>query len=484
MKTETLSKQIESVETVITGNEKEAFLLENNLIKEHSPKYNINLKDDKTYLSLKLTTEERYPALSVTREIKNDGAIYFGPYPHGKDLRDVLKLVQGLYPVRRCKETVFRKRKRPCILSELGRCIAPCTGRVDEKAYGQLVEDLREFLSGRDTKLLKDLEIRIAEAAKHWDFEEAKRLKERYTAIKEMTEKQNVHEHLGKNRDLWAFLDGNKGVTMVLLSFRAGVLIGKKSFKEPLVAPDPSEAISSFLFQYYAAKPVPDEIVLSEELEERSFLESYLRERKGRNLRIFDPSDKKAKEMIALAVENLHEAEPVALGEAFRGALHLRREPARIEIYDISHTHGANASGAMVVFEGFKTKPAAYRVFHIRGEATMDDVASMAEVLYRRISNEKLGPLPDLFIIDGGKGQLSAVTKILREANIDRDVLGIAKGQGRKKMEDVIYLPNRKNPLRLPKASPVFKTLIRMRDEAHRFAIASHKKWKRKEDLA
>jgi excinuclease ABC subunit C len=483
-KTEKMVRKITSVDTVLTTNEKEAFLLENNLIKEHSPKYNINLKDDKTYISLKLTANLPFPALYVTREITDDGAIYFGPYPHARDVRDVVKLIQALYPIRRCKETVFRKRKRPCILAQLGKCVAPCSGEVDGNRYGELVDELKDFLSGKDEKLRKDLEGKISAAAGRWDFEEAKRLKERYLAIKGMTEKQHVHEHLGKNRDLWAVMENEKGVKIVLLSFRRGVLIAKKIFKEPTAALLPSEALSSFLFQYYRLRPVPEEIIISEELDDKALLENHLKERKAGPLRLRTPGDRGVKEMVDLVVENLHEAEPIALGEAFRSALRLKREPVRIEVYDISHTHGQNPSGAMVVFEGFKMKKDAYRVFHIKGDSPMDDTASIAEVLQRRLHNEKLGPFPDLFVIDGGKGQLSAAARALKEVRLDLDVIGIAKGEGRERMEGVIYLRNRKNPLRLPKASPVFKELVKMRDEAHRFAIASHKKWKRREDLS
>jgi excinuclease ABC subunit C len=483
VKTERLAGTIEHVEVVLTQNEKEAFLLESNLIKEHAPKYNINLKDDKTYISLKLTTRDRYPALFVTREIKDDGSLYFGPYPHAKDVRDVVKLVQGLYPIRRCKDTVFKKRKRACILFQLGKCLAPCAEPVDEVEYRAMVEELVDFLSGRDEKLLKDLERRIADAATHWRFEEASHLKERYLAIKGMVEKQHVHEHHGKNRDVWAFLEGTGGIKISLLSFRRGVLISKKLFKQPLVAASAGEGESSFLFQYYSERPVPDEIVVSEEIDDIPFLEQHLRNRKGGMVRIYGPHHRAAREMIQLAVENLHEPEPMALGEAFRKALRLKKEPGRIEIYDISHIHGKNPSGAMVVFENFKASKNDYRVFHIRGADTMDDLASLSEVLRRRLKDEKLGPLPDLFIIDGGKGHLSAALKVLREMNIDRDAISIAKAPGRKRMEDVVYLPLRKNPLLLPKATPVFKEIVKMRDEAHRFAITSHRRWKRKEDL-
>ena len=484
VKTERLAGAIERVEVILTDNEKEAFLLENNLIKEHTPKYNIDLKDDKTYVSLKLTSQEAFPALYVTRKIKDDGAVYFGPYPHARDVRDVLKLVQDLYPVRRCKDTVFRKRKRPCMLFELGKCVGACTDKISETAYRDIVEELSDFLSGRDDKVLKSLEERIEKASTAWNFEEAAILKERYLAVRGMMEKQNVHEHLGKNRDVWAFIEEGEGFRAALLSFRKGLLISKRTFKEEPVGAGVTEGLSSFLFQYYSSRPVPDEIMVSEEIEDIPLMEKYLRERKRAPVRVYGPGGRVAREMTALAIENLHQPEPEANEKAFARALRLKKEPWRIEIYDISHTGGRNPSGVMVVFEGFKAKKSGYRVFHIREAPAQDDVAMMGEVMERRMADEKLGPMPDLLIIDGGKGHLYGVTRVLKSMNVDVDVIGIAKGQRRKRMEDLIYLPSRKNPVPLPRNSTVFKEIVRMRDEAHRFAISSHKRWKRKDDLS
>jgi excinuclease ABC subunit C len=482
-KTDRLVKQIDHVNVVLTQTEKEAFLLENNLIKEHTPKYNVNLKDDKTYISLKLSLQHKFPALYLTREIKDDGALYFGPYPHARDVRDVLKVLQSLYPIRRCRDSIFKKRKRPCILFQIGKCMGPCAGEVAKEVYDATVGEMVDFLSGKDEKLLRDLELRITAAGSAWDFEEAKVLKERYLAIKDMTEKQHVHEHLGKNRDVWAFL-AEDGLRIALLSFRKGVLISKRRFNEKATPMPFHEALSSFLFQYYSTRPIPDEIVLSEEVADLTSLEKYLKEKKKGLLRIYGPGSRLSKEMTGLAVENLHELEPVEMDKAFKAALHLRKEPVRVEAYDISHIHGKHPSGVMVVYEGFKTAKNGYRVFHIRGTDTMDDVAMMGEVLRRRMTDEKIRPLPDLVIIDGGKGHLSAAIKVLRELYPDINAITIAKDQRRKRMEDLIYLPLRKNPLPLPKASPVFKKIVEIRDEAHRFAIASHRRWKRREDLA
>ena len=483
VKTEQLVRHIDHIDFVLTGSEKEAFLLENNLIKEHTPKYNVNLKDNKTYISLKLTVKDRYPALFPTRKIVADGSLYFGPYPHAKEVKDVLKLIEAIYPIRKCKETVFRKRKRVCMLYELGKCLGPCAMDVDEAKYREIIEELKDFLLGKDEKLLKDIEQRITKAVSAWNFEEAQALKERHQAIKGMVEKQHVHEHFGKNRDVWAFAEEETKLIIVLLSFRRGVLISRRHFKAPFFSETSDEAITTFLFQYYGAHPVPDEIILSEEIEDMDYLEKHLEESRHGKLKILGPEHRSSQDMVRLAIENLHETEPVALDEAFRRALRLKTNPARIEVYDISHIHGKNPTGAMVVFEAFKASKNAYRVFHIRGESTMDDIAMIDEVLRRRVKDLALGPLPDLFLIDGGKGQLAAAKHVLKENNIDKDIASIAKGERRKRMEDIVYLPGRKNPLPLSKASPVFKEIVKMRDEAHRFAVSSHRRWKKREDL-
>ena len=484
VKTEQLVRHIDHIDFVLTGSEKEAFLLENNLIKEHTPKYNVNLKDNKTYISLKLTVKDHYPGLFLTRKIVADGSLYFGPYPHAKEVRDVIKLIEDIYPIRKCKETVFRKRKRPCMLYELGKCPGPCALDVDEAKYREVIEEMKAFLLGKNEKILKDIEQRIAKAVSAWKFEEAQALKERYQAIKGMVEKQHVHEHFGKNRDVWAFAEEETKLIVVLLSFRRGVLISRRHFKAPLFSETSDEAITTFLFQYYGAHPIPDEIILSEEIEDMDYLEKHLEESRREKLKILGPQHKSSQDMVRLAIENLHETEPVALDEAFRRALRLKANPARIEVYDISHIHGKNPTGAMVVFEDFKASKNGYRVFHIRGESTMDDIAMIDEVLRRRVKDLTLGPLPDLFLIDGGKGQLAAARHVLKENNIDKDIASMAKGERRKRMEDLVYLPGRKNSLPLSKASPVFKEIVKMRDEAHRFAVASHHRWKKREDLA
>lgn len=482
-KTARLLGKVDDVSYILTSNETEAFLLENNLIKEHQPKYNIILKDDKTYISLKLTLKHQFPALAITRKIQDDGALYFGPYPHAKEVRDILKLLQSLYPLRRCTETVFGRRTKPCLLYPIGKCSAPCVGMIEEAAYRVMVDELVDFLSGRDEKLLKGLEEGIEKAAQNWNFEEAQGRKERYLAIKRLMERQRVHQHLGKNRDAWGFLIEEGRVTIVLLSFRRGVLISKRIFRESSV-PNLDEALSSFLFQYYSTRPAPDEIVLSEEIADAPLLQTYLREKHKGPVRVYGPHDSKAADLVRLAIENLHQVEPTAtLDESFKTMLHLKAPPKRIEVYDISHTRGTNASGIMVVFENFKAKKDGYRVFHIREAGTEDDVAMMREVLTRRVTDEKIGPPPELMILDGGKGQIAAVMEVLKARGLQLDLIGIAKGERRRRMEDVIFLPVRKNPLMLPRSSPVFKEIVRMRDEAHRFAIASHKKWKRKDDL-
>ena len=363
---------------VLTGNEKEAFLLENNLIKEHQPKYNIVLKDDKTYVSLKLSAQDKFPALSVTRTIKDDGALYFGPHPRAKDAKELLKTVQSLYPVRRCRDSVFNRRTRPCILAEIEKCPAPCVGRISEEAYRAIVDEVADLLHGRNDRLLKKLEAQIEEAARSWNFEEAQAKKEKHAAIKRLVEKQSVHEHMGINRDAWGILEEEGRLRIVVLTFRKGVLISKRMFRQSFT-PRLDDSLPSFLLQYYAGRPIPDEIVLSEEIEDRQLLQQTLQEKKKGRVRVLGPSDPARPTWSGWPVENLHEIETGPLDEAFRKALHLTKAPKRIEVYDISHIHGQSPSGIMVVFEDFKAKKEGYRVFHIREAAAEDDVAMMGK---------------------------------------------------------------------------------------------------------
>ena len=364
-KTKLLVESIDLIDFILTANEKEAFLLENNLIKQHTPKYNIVLKDDKSYLSLKLTIKDDYPGLFATRKIVDDGSIYFGPYPHGREVRDIVKLMQHLYPTRKCKESVFRKRKRTCILYELGKCPGMCVIPVDQAEYAKTIDQVKDFLLGRDEKLLKELESDIAKKIASWDFEAAQVLKERYLAIKAMTEKQHVHEHFGKNRDVWAFSDRGKVISIVVLTVRAGVLLSRRLYKESFYGQDVGETLMTFLFQYYSARPIPDEIILSEELDDRDILERYLAEKKEGSVKILGPDHRGARDIVRLAIENLHETETLPLDQAFKDALRLKNAPGRIEIYDISHISGKNPTGAMTVFKNFKPAKDQYRVFHV-----------------------------------------------------------------------------------------------------------------------
>ncbi len=412
--------------------------------------------------------------------------MYFGPYPGVGDIKDILKTVQSIYPVRRCKNTVFRKRKRACILFQMGRCPAPCEGKIEEKEYALIISELIDFLSGRNKKLLHNLSRQIEKAATEWRFEDAKALKERYQAVEKLIEKQNVHEHLGKNRDVWGFLAEEGMLRAVVLSFRRGILISKKTFNQPYISDLMDDAISSILFQFYITRHAPEEIVLSHEIEDMNLIENFLKENKNAIIKIKSRKDQGTSQIIALAIENLYEdKERLPLERSFKNILHLKKEPVRIEAYDISHTYGKNPTGVMVVFESFKPKKDGYRVFHIKNLSSMDDTSSMMEIISRRLKDQKITPLPDLMIIDGGKAQLSSALKVLREQNmdIDIDIISIAKGEKRRAMKDLIYIPLRKNPILMPSSSPVFKTIVKIRDESHRFAIASHKKWKKRDDL-
>ena len=441
------------------------------------------LKDDKTYVSLRLSVQDKFPApYHHSNHQGRRGPRFRPPSPR--------KGRQGPHegrPVDLPHEEVpglrLSGRTRPCVLGGIDKCPAPCMDSIDEESYRAIVDEISDFLMGKNDKLLKKLEEQIEEAARNWNFEDARAKKEKYLAIKRLVEKQSVHEHLGINRDVWGFLVEEGKVKVVVLAFRKGVLISKRIFRETSTSRSRRlPLLLSLPVLQHPADPRRDRPVGGDR--GQAFSSQYLKEKKKGRVRLHGPSDSGTADMIRLAVENLHEVETtVDLPEAFRSMLHLTKAPNRIEIYDNSHSHGQSPSGAMVVFEGFKPKKEGYRVFHIRDASPEDDVAMMTEVLSRRIGDERIKPLPDLVIVDGGKSQLFAALTVFKSRSMAMDVIGIAKGERRKRMEDILYLPFRKTPLLLPKSSPVFKEIVRMRDEAHRFAIASHKKWKRREDI-
>ena len=480
-----LMERVADVECIITDTEKEALILEDTLIKRHKPRYNINLRDDKTYVSLRIDTREPFPRITVVRRVKRDGARYFGPYSSAQAVRETLRVLQEVFPLRTCSDTEFRNRKRPCIDYEMGRCLAPCVGLIDERAYRDLVKGVLLFLEGKRPDVVEGLRKRMEEAAEALDFEEAARLRDTIRAIELTIEKQVVARYTGKDQDVVAIYEGEGEVLLNLLFVRRGRLIGSRDYLFPEKGLPIQETLSSFLSQFYQrGRFIPHEVILPFPLEDQEGLEELLKELKGEVVRIVVPKRGDRYRLLKMAEENAavvyrmkreKRVEMDQILEEVKGRLRLRRVPWRIEAVDISNISGDLAVGSIVAFYRGEPDKDGYRRYRIKGVVGMDDYSMMREVVWRRFRRIKEeGGGPDLLLVDGGKGQLAIAEGVVKELGIEVDLAAIAKGKGRE--ADRFYIPGRKNPVVFKKDSPAYLLLQRIRDEAHRFAIAYHKR--------
>lgn len=482
---------IRDLEVVVTGSEAEALILEDALIKKYRPPFNTRLRDDKRYPYIKITNE-RFPRVMVVRRPETDGARYFGPYTSSKAMRRALKLAHKLFPIRPCNLPVGEKLyPRPCLYHHIGRCAGPCAGLVSPREYAQYVEGAALLFSGRVEEVINRLEREMRKAAEEERFEHAARIRDQIQALERIRERQVVA--LSEPVDLDAIgiaVEGNRGYGVVLL-VRAGRLLGHEGFA--LTLPENStleEALSEFLDQYYTrATAIPEEVLLPFPVPELTALLVYLRRKRGGKVEASVPKAGERKNLVDLAQKNaelgLRRAEAEELGpeeealELLSEALDLSVRPWRIEAFDISNLHGEEATGSMVVFVGGKPRPDQYRRFRVRLSGKPDDYAMMEEVLRRRfthaladpaISGKKFSDLPDLVLLDGGKGQLSVALRVLSELGVSGiEVAALAK------KKEVIFRPKRSEPIRLPEDSPALRLLQRVRDEAHRFALAYHR---------
>jgi len=492
-----LMNKVEDIDFIVADNEKEALLLENTLIKRFKPRYNVSLRDDKTYLSLRIDPTERFPKLSVVRKVKRDGALYFGPYSSGGKLRETVKLLQKAFPLRRCSDQEFGKRDRPCLYHQTGACSAPCFGLISEEAYGKLVRQAILFLKGKGAGILDDLNLSMNEAAENMNYEDAARLRDAITAVKQTLEKQKVATHDNRDIDAIAIYREGSEAQAAALIIRSGVLIDRRSYYLSDLHSEDSEAADEFLQQYYRGQRlVPSQILISATFgeEEKNALEEWLSEKKGKKVKILSPKRGEKAELLAMAQDNAKEllAErrktkvgyDAALAEIEK-KLKLPSRPSRIECFDISNIQGRHAVASMAVFvDGFPQKDA-YRKFKIKSVEGQDDFAMLYEALTRRFKKKDQGwPLPELLMVDGGRGQVAAAAKALSDAGMDEIPLaGIAKARvvagdeiGVEHSSDRIFIRGRTNPILFSKNSSALFLLCRIRDEAHRFAIEFHRK--------
>jgi excinuclease ABC subunit C len=491
VKTLAMLEKVADIETIVTDTEKEAFILEDNLIKAHHPRYNVKLKDDKNYPCLRLSIKEEFPTLCIVRRIKKDGSFYFGPYPSATSLRQTLKLIRRLFPIRTCLDTKFSHRLRPCLNYEMGRCMGPCCGKIDSLQYKEMVHQVKMFLEGKNKDLVERLKKQMEKESEELHFEAAAKIRDQIDHIEKVIERQKIVSRDFLDQDVIGFHRHNHTILVHPLFIRGGRLLGGRGYTLPSTGLPNGEVLSSFLQQYYRKdKFIPEQVLIPMAIPEKNLVEQWLTELKGRKVRILIPMKGDKRHLLRMACENaeksllagsnLRESQEKLL-ETLQEKLHLQKIPRRIEAFDISNLQGGYAVGSMVSFVDGESFKEGYRHFKIRTIEGADDYGMMYEVLLRRYKEAAEGSdFPDLVLIDGGKGQLKMAQEVMKELNIKGvDLIGLAKARvvgGIQESEEKIFHPQYKESLTLGRQSAILHFLDRIRDEAHRFAITYHKK--------
>jgi excinuclease ABC subunit C len=490
LKTAVLVDKIADLETMVTLTEKEALILESNLIKRYRPRYNVILKDDKRYPCLRLDTKALFPNLTVARKFKKDGAQYFGPFASAGAVRETLKLIHRTFKLRKCKGKKPDKRDRPCLNYQMGLCLAPCCQLVDRDEYMKAVKEVSLFLKGRMPQLLNQVRRDMEEAAERQEFEVAAAERDRLYALEKTLEKQVVTTSDLKDRDVVGIARRGKAVLVMVLFIRGGFLMGSRPFFFTESETSDREVVESFVKQYYDDTSfVPSEVMLPMAIGDKAILEERLTELRASKVAVLVPRRGEKARLMDMAAENAQKAleekmRAVMLEEGMldrvKKALALSRRPDRIECIDLSNIAGTEGVGAVVVFDRGKPDPKAYRKYRIKTASADDDYGMLKEVVSRRYKpSEPKQKMPDLLIVDGGKGQLNLTVLALKKRNVWGvfDVVAIAKKEVEKgETEDKIFKPGRKNPLGMKRYPDVLLFLQRIRDEAHRFVIRYHRK--------
>lgn len=489
-KVKAMVAKIAEIETIVTSSEVEALILECNLIKKYRPRYNISLKDDKTYPYLKVTVNEEFPRLFVTRRQSRDGAKYYGPYADAGAMHATVKLLRSMFPLRTCRKM---NPDRPCLNYHIKRCLAPCAGYVGCAEYQQMIRSVCMVLDGRTTELERDLKQRMQEAADNYAFEEAARLRDQLQAVMRLNESQKAVTNNGGDMDVFGFAQDMTGACVQIFFVRKGRLIGRDNFFLQNEGDEPGEIMTAFVKQYYnEATFIPREIVLPylPEADEQQLIEMWLAERAERRVELLKPQRGVKRELLKLAADNavkllderlrkgslsLKNDEQAA--EELQRALGMTQPLERMDCFDISHTQGSETVASMVVFRNGSISKKDYRKYKIvSAEGKPDDFKSMQEVVYRRYKDYE--DLPSLVVIDGGKGQLSSALEVLHGLGLDDlHVVGLAK------REEEIFKPHQSESILLDRDSAALHLIQRIRDEAHRFAITYHRKLRGKRNL-
>lgn len=495
-----LIAHVTQIETIVVLSEKEALLLENTLIKRYKPRYNALLKDDKTYIALKLTTKKMWPKLEIARyrgKPKPDGQ-YFGPYTSAFAARRTFDLLQKLFPLRQCSDQEFVRRTRPCILYDMKRCIAPCVQKCTKDEYDHLVNQIAKFLKGQDKEVLKELYDEMHQASEKLEFEKASSLLHTIRYIESTIEKQHVDKPLGIDMDVLAIFREAEEVILSQLLFRGGKLVGNRNFNFTNIAENDEELLESFILQHYEKQEeLPHEILIPVPVHDASLIGEILSTNRPRKVQLIHPQRGDKMKMLEMAYKNAEttfkkEKDAQAILDKtlmeMQEKLNLTRYPEVIECFDNSNISGTEPVSVLVAFTDGKKDPKRYRKFKVRTLQTPDDYGTMYEVLTRRYKRAKEeNNLPDLLIVDGGKGHLNVALRVLQELDIvSIDVIAVAKEEGRHDKgatQEQVFLPNIKDPIILRQNSPILFLLQRIRDEAHRFAITFHRKRRSKETL-
>jgi excinuclease ABC subunit C len=490
-KTEALVSKISNIELVVTDSEIEALVLENNLIKELKPRYNVNLKDDKSFPFIKVTNEP-YPRIFSTRRVIRDGSKYFGPYTSVKSMKSALRMINQVFKIRSCKfdindESIAKKKFKVCLDYHIKKCDGPCEGLVSEKDYNEMVDEVVKVIRGRTDDLIKDLDKKMKSSSANMEFEKAAEIRDKIDQLRIISSKQKVVSNDFEDRDVISIAFEDKDSACSVFNIRSGKLVGKKQLRLSLRGGEDLEEIynAAIKFYYDDHVEIPKEILIEVEPLEKGLLEEWLNKKAERKVKIFIPQRGELKALVLMCKENanlqLKEIQlqkmkkegnvPFALS-ALQRDLRLKVLPRRIECFDISNIQGSDSVASMVVFVDGKPKKSEYKKFIIKEVEGPDDFASMQEVIRRRYTRllDSKDPLPELIIVDGGKGQLSSAVEILDSLGIKQyNIIGLAK-----RLEEVFF-PENSEPESIPKTSSGLKLLQQIRDEAHRFAITFHR---------
>jgi len=497
-KSRQLVSRINELEFMVTDSDQEALILECSMIKKYRPRYNLRLKDDKTFPYLRINVNEDWPAISVTRRFQRDGARYFGPFASAGSVRKTLRLIKRIFPFRSCTKSVDGKAKRPCLNYYIHRCLGPCIGAVSKQEYQELIDQVVLFLEGKQELVLRELTRKMKAAAQQLQFEKAALLRDQIHAVERVIEGQKIAITLKGDQDVIALVQNEGEAHVEIFLVRNNRVVGRDHFiMEGIAGEKPGHIIASFVKQYYAsASSIPQLILLQYPTDEASVLAEWLKRQKGKSVRLQVPYRGAKKQLMNMVAENASKGsrlakakqrkpEAISSGlQELKEMLRLPQIPLRVEAYDVSNTQGALAVASMAVLENGLPSPAQYRRFRIRTVAGADDCAMLQEVLKRRlirsgISEGSWAAMPDLILIDGGKGQLNAAVEALNEMEAASvPVASLAKDN------EEVFIADESKPVGIPKDSPALHLLQRARDEAHRFAISYHRRLRRTAGMA